>query len=104
MNTSRRSAFSRRRFLRATSAAAVCAPAILRGAEGEILGQGEHRYRVVPNWGVLDEKTPVKNCHGMVCTEVGHIIVLTDHTQNNFLVYDPAGKLLHKHGTAWPGA
>ena len=26
-----------------------------------LLGQGAFRYRVIPGWGVLDEKTPVKN-------------------------------------------
>lgn len=101
--TTVRPPFTRRRLLLAT-AAAVCAPAIVRSAEAEILGQGEHRYRVVSGWGVLDDKTPVKNCHGIVCTDDGHIILLTDETKNNFLVYDSAGKLQHKWGTAWPGA
>ena len=96
--------FTRRRFLRTASAAAASAPAILRSAEAEILGQGEHRYRVVPGWGVLDDKTPVKNCHGIVCTVEGHILLFTDEVKNNFLVYDAAGKLLDKRGTAWPGA
>jgi peptidylamidoglycolate lyase len=104
MSTRHRPAFTRRRFLRTASATAFSAPAILRSAEAEILGQGEHRYRVVPGWGVLDDKTPVKNCHGIVCGAEGHIILLTDHTRNNVLVYDTAGKLVHKWGTAWPGA
>lgn len=73
-------------------------------AQTPILGQGQFRYRVVPGWGVLDEKTPVKNCHGMVRDAQGHLILLTDHTANNVIVYDKQGRLVSKWGTAYPGA
>lgn len=68
------------------------------------LGQGNHRYRVVPNWGKLDEKTPVNNCHGIVRDSHGHIILLTDHVANNVIVYDKRGQLVSKWGTTFPGA
>lgn len=75
------------------------------GAEtDQILGQGDWRYRVVPGWGVLDEKTPVKNCHGIVEDREGHVILLTDHVQNNVIIYDSAGKLVSKWGTEFPKA
>jgi peptidylamidoglycolate lyase len=80
-------------------AAAPCA-----AADHQVLGQGQHRYRVVPGWGVLDEKTPVKNCHGMVRDSNGHLILLTDHTANNVIVYDKRGRLVSKWGTIFPGA
>ena len=73
-------------------------------AQNRILGQGQHRYRVVPGWGVLDDKTPVKNCHGMVRDSQGHLILLTDHVANNVIVYDKRGRLVSKWGTAFPGA
>jgi len=73
-------------------------------AENRVLGQGQHRYRVVANWGVLDQKTPVKNCHGMVRDAEGHLILLTDHVANNVIVYDKAGRLVSKWGTTFPGA
>jgi hypothetical protein len=75
-------------------------------AENRILGQGQHRYRVVPGWGVLDEQTPVKNCHGMVRDAEGHLILLTDHVANNVIVYDkpdgwfPSGERLFPERTA----
>jgi len=94
---------TRREFTRTASIAAAGAP-FIRAANSPVLGQGEHRYRVVPNWGVLDDKTPVKNCHGMVIDREGFIILLTDHTANNVIVYDKAGKLVHKWGTSFPGA
>ena len=84
-------------------AATLAASALARG-QSRILGQGDHRYRVVPGWGVLDEKTPVKNCHGMVRDAEGHLLLLTDHTANNVIVYDKRGRLVSKWGTAFPGA
>jgi peptidylamidoglycolate lyase len=96
---------SRRSF--ATSAVSAGAavlgfPAIAQAPQ--ILGQGSHRYRAVPGWGVLDEKTPVKNCHGIVQESGGHLVMLNDHTANNVLIYDTAGKLVSKWGTEFPGA
>lgn len=73
-------------------------------AQDRILGQGQHRYRVVPGWGVLDQNTPVNNCHGIVRDAQGHIILLTDHVANNVIVYDKQGKLVSKWGTIFPGA
>jgi peptidylamidoglycolate lyase len=71
----------------------------------EILGQGDFKYRVVPGWGVLDEKTPVNDCHGLARTADGHIILLTNHVTNNVLFYGDAGKLVNKWtGPKFPGA
>jgi peptidylamidoglycolate lyase len=97
---------SRRRFLKAAAATAgvVAGFPIIRAQGAAVLGQGEYRYRVVPGWGVLDAKTPVKNCHGMVRDREGHLILLTDHVANNVIVYDRQGKLVRKWGTQFPGA
>ncbi|MBN8248551.1 MAG: 6-bladed beta-propeller, partial [Verrucomicrobia bacterium] len=94
----------RRRFLRAAATTMAAAPWISRAAGRTVLGHGEFRYRQVEGWGVLGEQTPVKNCHGIVCDREGHILLLTDHTDNNVIVYDDAGRLQHKWGSAWPGA
>jgi hypothetical protein len=53
---------------------------------------------------MLDEKTPVKNGHGLVCDREGHVILLTDHAANHIIIYDSRGKLVHKWGTQFPGA
>lgn len=94
---------TRRTFIGFGLAAAV--PCISRGAEvRQVLGQGDFKYRIVPGWGVLGPETPVENCHGIVCDREGNLILLTDEVKNNFIVYDAAGKLLHKWGTEFPGA
>ena len=100
-------ALKRRRFLHASlmaASGAVCGFPAIRAEVSPILGQGEFRYRPVSGWGVLDEKTPVKNCHGIVCDREGHVILLTDHIANNVIVYDKQGRLIHKWGTGFPGA
>lgn len=73
-------------------------------SEGELLGQGKYRWRVVPGWGVLDAETPVADCHGMLQTKDGRIFLLTNHIKNNVIIYDRGGKLLGKWGTGFPGA
>ena len=72
-------------------------------ADGEIVGHGEFRYRVHKTWGDLDpQKTPVKNCHEMVMDSRKRLIMITDETQNNILIYDKSGKLLDSWGTSYP--
>ncbi len=73
-------------------------------SEAGILGQGNYQWKIVPNWGVLDAETPVKDCHAMVQVKDGRIFLLTNHTKNNVIIYDRAGKLLGKWGTEYPGA
>ncbi|MEL6195117.1 MAG: 6-bladed beta-propeller [Bacteroidota bacterium] len=70
----------------------------------EILGHGKFRYRVNKSWGNLDpSKTPVKNCHEMVQDSRGRLIMVTDETKNNIIIYDTAGKLLDSWGNDFPG-
>ncbi|MBK1884289.1 hypothetical protein JIN85_17855 [Luteolibacter pohnpeiensis] len=69
-----------------------------------VLGQGKYQWKAIPGWGVLDEKTPVRDCHAMVQVKDGRIFLLTNHTQNNVIIYDKSGKLLGKWGTEYPGA
>lgn len=97
----------RRHFIR-TAATAGFACAFVRSraqvAAAPLLGQGDFRYRVVPGWGVLGAGTPVKDCHGLARDRAGHIILLTNHTANNVIVYDRQGRLVQKWGTTFPGA
>jgi peptidylamidoglycolate lyase len=99
----------RRSFLGAAAAAGAAfatggAPWVRAQSTSAVLGQGKFRYRVVPGWGELGPSTPVKDCHGIVRDREGHVILLTNHTANNVIVYDRAGRLVHKWGTRFPGA
>ncbi|MEX2511345.1 MAG: 6-bladed beta-propeller [Cyclobacteriaceae bacterium] len=70
-----------------------------------VLGHGSHRYKVIEGWGNLDpSKNPVNDCHEMVEDAKGRLILLTNETKNNVIIYDKSGKLLETWGTTYPGA
>lgn len=70
----------------------------------ELLGHGDYTYRVHKEWGDLNPSTtPVKNCHEMVMDSKGRLIMITDETRNNIIIYDKSGKLLDSWGTEFPG-
>ncbi len=72
-------------------------------ADGEIIGHGDYKYRVHKSWGDLDPgTTPVKNCHEMVMDSMKRLIMITDETKNNILMYDKSGKLLDSWGSSFP--
>lgn len=70
-----------------------------------IIGHNSHRYKVDLQWGALNSNFyPVNDCHEMVQDSQGRIILLTNHTKNNVIVYDRSGKLVEVWGTEYPGA
>jgi hypothetical protein len=105
--------FSRRDFVK-TSAAMIGAGIFTphnffiqsrKSLSKEVLGHGSHKYKVVQGWGVLDAgQTPVKDCHEMVQDSKGRIVLLTNETKNNVIIYDKSGKLLKTWGSEYPGA
>lgn len=69
-----------------------------------IIGHGAYRYKVDMNWGLLDSsKFPVKDCHEMVYTKAGNIILLTNDIRNNILMYNKDGTLVKSWGKTYPG-
>ncbi|WP_304233966.1 6-bladed beta-propeller [Jiulongibacter sediminis] len=85
---------------------AASLPGLTFGNNDEIIiGHNSHQYRVNTNWGMLEAgKNPVNNCHELVEDSQGRIILLTDETKNNVLIYSKKGKLLESWGTSYPGA
>lgn len=85
-------------------AGALLVPEILVKNE-IILGHNQKRYRINTRWSQADvARNPVNDCHEMVQDQKGHILLLTNDTRNNVLVYDKNGKLLNAWGTDYPGA
>ena len=69
-----------------------------------LIGHGEFRYRVHKEWGNLNPSdTPVNNCHEMVMDSKGRLIMITDETRNNIIIYDKSGRLLDSWGDQFPG-
>ncbi|MGR3809016.1 6-bladed beta-propeller [Jiulongibacter sp. NS-SX5] len=99
---------NRRTALKLTGAGMLGAmtPGLSFGKKEEIIiGHNSNQYKVRMNWGMLDAgQNPVNNCHEMVEDAKGRIILLTDETKNNVLIYDKSGKLLESWGNSYPGA
>ncbi|WP_299547959.1 6-bladed beta-propeller [Seonamhaeicola sp.] len=98
---------SRRDFVKKTTLASTAlsvptyAFTILKKPElhDDIIGHGDHTYRVHKSWGNLDpNSTPIKNCHEMVLDSRGRLIMITDETKNNIIIYDKSGKLISTWG------
>jgi peptidylamidoglycolate lyase len=82
-------------------------PSLLKAGKKDdmILGHNNKKYRINKDWGKLDfARYPVKDCHEMVQDSKGRILLLTNETKNNVIIYDKKGKLLETWGTEYPGA
>lgn len=100
---------NRNHFIKQTSlltAGLACSPSLLfsRKDEDIILGHNNKRYRIDTKWGELDRnRYPVKDCHEMVQDSKGRIILLTNETKNNIIIYDKKGELISSWGHEYPG-
>jgi len=100
----------RRSFLAAGSAA-LLAPYVRAQSKtapefhGAVVGHGAFRYRVDKLWSQADRlQTPVKDCHEMVQVKDGRLFMLTNHVQNNVLIYHVDGTLLGTWTLGFGGA
>ncbi|MFK8009982.1 MAG: 6-bladed beta-propeller [Saprospiraceae bacterium] len=76
-----------------------------RNFDDLVIGHNSHQYKIDLNWGALNaDFYPVNDCHEMVQDSKGRIILLTNHTKNNVIIYDKSGKLIEVWGTDFPGA
>jgi hypothetical protein len=103
---------TRRSFLVKTAAAA-CAPAFLgatdkAGSKPPVLGQGEHQYEAVHDWGQLPRTIKFGNTHGVCEDSEGNIYV--HHTVNSnsdstdtMVVFDVDGKFVRSWGRQFKG-
>ncbi len=97
----------RRNFLKNTSLsmAALMIKPPMPFEQDTILGQGKKRYKIDTHWSQADvARYPVNDCHEMVQDSKGRILLLTNETKNNVLIYDKKGKLLTTWGNEYPGA
>lgn len=70
-----------------------------------ILGHNNKRYKINTQWSQVNAtQYPVKDCHEMVQDKSGRILLLTNETKNNVLIYDKSGKLISSWGHEYPGA
>lgn len=84
--------------------ACLCGSA--QAQERDILGQGDFRYRIVPNWGrEALAQVSIKNGHAAALDAQERLLFLTDDPKNNVVILDSKSGALIKSWTArMPGA
>lgn len=105
----------RRQFLASSTAtvasaalAVPCLSTLAAAADPDpsILGQGKLRFRRDMDWTfkAAEKPVPVADCHEIVRTRSGNLILCTTHTQNNLIEFSPDGKVVKTFGTSYPGS
>jgi hypothetical protein len=103
---------TRRKFL-ITTAAAASAPAFLyatdkSGTKVPILGQGDHQYEAIHDWGDLPRTIRYGNTHG-VCEDsqaniyVHHTVHAGSESADTMVVFDSNGKFVRSWGRQFKG-
>lgn len=102
----KRRSFLKKTFVAGTAVTLLPAVNKIHGQDADqtIIGHGDYRYRVNKSWGLLNPSVhPVKDCHEMVMDSRKRLIMITNETKNNILIYDKSGKLLDTWGNQFPG-
>ena len=98
----------RRSFLRnstLSTAGLIITKNLFSKNSGNSYGHNEMTFTMNKEWGALNpEQTPVNDCHEMVQDAKGRILLLTNETKNNVIIYNKSGKLIETWGTEFPGA
>jgi hypothetical protein len=103
---------TRRSFL-VSAAAAAYAPAFAGatdkgGTKTSILGQGEHQYEAIHDWGELPRTIKYGNTHG-VCEDsqgniyIHHTVHATSESLDTMVVFDHKGKFVRSWGRQFKG-
>jgi hypothetical protein len=102
---------SRRRFIQATAAASVAAPAIFtskRSAAQDVIGDGEYQYRCEHAWPQLPEKYSWQTTHNVAVDPDNNLYVIhegmaskPDHP--SIFVFDSDGKFVRAFGEQFQG-
>lgn len=98
----------RRTFIKNTTLAAAASVYITKDLFAQdksvIYGHNKMKYSMDTKWCKADPlKNPVNDCHEMVQDAKGRIILLTNETKNNIMMFNDSGKLLKTWGNSFPG-
>jgi len=105
-------ATTRRTFLGAAAAAGAVAPFVWAddksGAKNPILGEGQHKYECIHDWGELPANIKYGNTHSVVEDAQGHIYIhhtvhATSQSPDAVVVFDNKGKFVRSFGAMFRG-
>ncbi len=98
----------RRKFLQQTGLLAgsvIIMKDLFAKSHDPLYGHNGMVYKMDTKWGTQNPDIyPVNDCHEMVQDKQGRLVLLTNETKNNILVYDTSGKVLEAWGHNFPGA
>jgi peptidylamidoglycolate lyase len=98
----------RRNFVKSSTLSAfglIITKDLFSNSKAPVYGHNEMTYTLNTQWGALNpEKTPVNDCHEMVQDAKGRILLLTNETKNNVIIYNKSGSYIESWGTQFPGA
>ena len=96
---------NRKKFIHTTAVSMVIMHDLFAKPKEPVYGQNGMHYRLDTKWGNLSPYThPVNDCHEMIQDSKGRIVLLTNETKNNLLVYNTSGRLLSASAHEFPGA
>jgi len=98
----------RRTFIRNTTLAAAASVYLTKDLfaqdKATVYGHNNMQYSLDTQWCRANPlKNPVNDCHEMVQDASGKIILLTNETRNNIMIFNTSGKLLKTWGNSFPG-
>ena len=105
-------ATTRRSFLAAAGAVGAVAPFVWAddkaGSKNPILGEGEHKYECIHDWGDLPPNIKYGNTHSVVEDAQGHIYIhhtvhATSQSPDAVVVFDNKGKFVRSFGAMFRG-
>ena len=77
---------------------------LLAKKQNKLYGYNNMTYTLDTAWSKTNaSEFPVNDCHEMVQDKQDRIILLTNETKNNILIYNTGGKLLDNWGHIFPG-
>ena len=103
---------TRRSFL-ATGMAAAAAPLVLgttdkAGNKAAVVGEGDHKYEAIHDWGQLPTNIKYGNTHGVCEDSQGHIYIhhtvhASSDSPDTIVVFDEKGKFVRSWGKQFKG-
>src|ERR1700753_1297824 len=99
---------TRRTFLAASAAAPFVWASDKAGTKNPILGQGEHQYECIHDWGDLPPAIKYGNTHSVIEDSQGHIYIhhtvhATSQSPDAVVVFDNKGKFVRSWGAMFRG-
>jgi hypothetical protein len=99
---------NRRRFITGLAAPLILNATNKSGSGKPVLGEGDHKYEVTHDWGILPPSIRYGNTHGVCEDSLGriyihHTVHASSESSNSMVVFDHDGKFIKSWGKEFKG-